>query len=299
MSASASTRLPLPQGDTPTREETAFARAVSPANPHVLVIAHRGDWSGAPENSLAAVRGAVALGLDMVEIDVRLAADGVPVVIHDASLDRTTDGSGPVAARTSSELRRLCLRAGEGGPDAALTDERLPTLAELLEETHGRILVNLDTKSPAELPEIARIVAGMGLAGEVVVKSEIDPLSVDALPADHPAHGALPFMPILTTGAGRIAADVEALAQLKPLMVECHPERAETLVDGRAALEAAGIRLWVNAIDCSHIPGFNDSRALADPDAVWGQLVAWGAGAIQTDRGAELVAYLTRIGRRA
>src|SRR3990167_4313755 len=72
-----------------------------------LVIAHRGNSMHAPEDTLESLRQGMALGADGLEFDVRLSADGVPVVIHDPTLDRTTDGSGPVAACTLAELRAL------------------------------------------------------------------------------------------------------------------------------------------------------------------------------------------------
>jgi glycerophosphoryl diester phosphodiesterase len=92
------------------------------------LAAHRGGAALWPENSPRAFRGALALGVDLVEFDVHLAADGVPVVIHDATLDRTTEATGPVGALPAAELTRLRLR----GPDGALTDERLPTLDDVL-----------------------------------------------------------------------------------------------------------------------------------------------------------------------
>ena len=72
-----------------------------------LVIAHRGNSMHAPEDTMESFRQGLALGADGLEFDVRLSADGVPVVIHDPTLDRTTDGTGPVSGRTLDELRRL------------------------------------------------------------------------------------------------------------------------------------------------------------------------------------------------
>src|SRR2546426_332500 len=72
-----------------------------------LVIAHRGASAAAPENTLAAFRLAADLGADAVELDVRRTVDGQLVVIHDASVDRTTDGTGRVAALTLDQLRRF------------------------------------------------------------------------------------------------------------------------------------------------------------------------------------------------
>jgi glycerophosphoryl diester phosphodiesterase len=92
------------------------------------LAAHRGGAGLWPENSLRAFRESLALGVDLLELDVHLAADGRVVVIHDPMLDRTTDASGPVSARTAPELARVRLR----GPDGAVTDERVPTLDEVL-----------------------------------------------------------------------------------------------------------------------------------------------------------------------
>src|SRR5512145_178720 len=91
-------------------------------------VVHRGGAALWPENSLLAFRNALTLGARLLELDVHLTADGEVAVIHDATLDRTTDGSGPVAARTTGDLRRLRLR----GPGGALTEEWVPTLREVL-----------------------------------------------------------------------------------------------------------------------------------------------------------------------
>ena len=92
------------------------------------LAAHRGGARLWPENSLRAFRESLTLGVDLLELDVHLTADGHVVVVHDATLDRTTDGHGAVGERTAAELARVRLR----GPDGVLTDERLPTLEEVL-----------------------------------------------------------------------------------------------------------------------------------------------------------------------
>ncbi len=74
---------------------------------HGLTIAHRGGSEAGPENTVVAIEAAAATGATAVEVDVFLSADGVPVVIHDDTVDRTTDGSGPVAAFTAAELVAL------------------------------------------------------------------------------------------------------------------------------------------------------------------------------------------------
>jgi len=93
-----------------------------------LFAAHRGGAELWPENSLLAFRNALALGADFLELDVHLSRDGEVIVIHDATLDRTTDGSGPVREHTAAELRALHLKDRGGAPTA----EPVPTLDEVV-----------------------------------------------------------------------------------------------------------------------------------------------------------------------
>jgi glycerophosphoryl diester phosphodiesterase len=101
--------------------ERRFSEGAAP-----VLVAHRGDPHRHPENSIAGFLSALGSGADGVEFDVRLTADDVPVVIHDATVDRTTDGSGLVGSMTLSAVRRLRLRGG--GPADAV-----PTLREALD----------------------------------------------------------------------------------------------------------------------------------------------------------------------
>lgn len=109
----------------------------------MFIYAHRGASAEAPENTLAAFRRAVATGADGIELDVHLSRDGVPVVIHDDTLDRTTDGEGPVAACSCEELQTL--DAGSWF-DPGFAGEPLPTLDETLALLGGRLRLNLEVK---------------------------------------------------------------------------------------------------------------------------------------------------------
>jgi len=91
------------------------------------IAAHRGGAALWPENSLLAFESAIALGSDLLELDVHLTRDRAIAVIHDATVERTTDGTGSVASLTGADLRRLRLR----GPAATLTAEHVPTLDEV------------------------------------------------------------------------------------------------------------------------------------------------------------------------
>lgn len=124
--------------------------AVAGARP--LVFAHRGGAGLAPENTIPAFDRGLALGADGLELDVRLSRDRVPVVHHDATLDRTTDASGPLAARDATELSSVnaCagfVRAGRAwdGPPVGV-----PTLREVLDRYRDtRIIVELKGGSRA------------------------------------------------------------------------------------------------------------------------------------------------------
>ena len=118
------------------------------------LAAHRGGAALWPENSLLAFRQALALDCDLVELDVHLTSDGALAVIHDPTLDRTTDAAGPVAARTAAELGRARLR----GLDGALTDERVPMLEE--------VLALLAPSRTGLLVEVKAPVAGVGVRYE-------------------------------------------------------------------------------------------------------------------------------------
>lgn len=101
------------------------------ANTAIQVIAHRGASAEAPENTLAAFRRAVEIGADLIEFDVRFSRDRAVVVFHDRKLDRTTDGTGPVASRTLRELKSLDAGASFS---PAYAGERIPLLDEVLRE---------------------------------------------------------------------------------------------------------------------------------------------------------------------
>jgi glycerophosphoryl diester phosphodiesterase len=107
-------------------------------------IAHRGASLHAPENTLAAFEMAIGQGIDAIEFDVRLTADGEPVVLHDDRLERTTDGRGPVAEASLQSIRRL-----DAGSWFAprFRGERVPTLAEALDCASDRCGVNIEIKS--------------------------------------------------------------------------------------------------------------------------------------------------------
>jgi glycerophosphoryl diester phosphodiesterase len=127
-----------------------------PEDAFPIVVAHRGASSRYPENTLPAFEAAVELGAPVVELDVRLSADGVPVVIHDADVSRTTGGRGLVHELTAAEIVRL----PAGTPEVPA---RVPTLGQALAVLSGRAGVAIEIKNipgePAYDAEGRRLVA--------------------------------------------------------------------------------------------------------------------------------------------
>lgn len=113
------------------------------------VYAHRGASIELPENTLAAFARAIETGAEGIELDTYLAKDGVAVVIHDDTLDRTTNGTGLVKERTAVQLASL--DAGHG--------EKVPTLAEVLALAEGRVRVNIELKDPDVVDAVIETVA--------------------------------------------------------------------------------------------------------------------------------------------
>jgi glycerophosphoryl diester phosphodiesterase len=140
------------------------------------VIAHRGASAYAPENTLEAFELAVKQGTDALELDVRLTRDGAPAVIHDATLDRTTDLTGPVRARTLAELRqadaghRFTTDRGRTTPYRGV-GVRIPTLAEVL-WTFPAVPVMVEVKEPEVQEAVRRVLLEERAAERCVVASE-------------------------------------------------------------------------------------------------------------------------------
>lgn len=257
-----------------------------------MVVAHRGCWSSAPENSVAAIEHCISLGVDMVEIDVRSTTDGALVLMHDTTIDRTTTGSGKVANITLEALRALKLRQGEGGGQAAVTDARVPTLEEALLAARDRILVNLDLKGESEA-EVFALVEKLGMNGQVLMKLYDTPQEERLLTA--PFHGKTHYMPIVGVCLPKKAphckpqllAPLADYARFNPVAYEvCFFNNRDFLRHALAQPRAANARIWVNTL------GRDDERALGDPEKIWGGLIDMGVSIIQTDRPEELLAYL-------
>lgn len=180
-------------------------------------IAHRGASGHAPEATLPAFEKAVAAGADYLELDIQMSRDGHLVAIHDTELDRTTDGSGPVGARTLAELRALDAGSwfNERYPeraDPAFAGLRLLTLDAILERFGPQRRYYIETKSPERYPGVERALVrtveahGLVERGNVVLQS----FSETSLRRLHELNPAIPLVHLLwfaTASGARAALD--------------------------------------------------------------------------------------------
>jgi glycerophosphoryl diester phosphodiesterase len=135
----------------------------------MLTIAHRGASALYPENTLRAFVAAADLGADMCEFDVRMTRDGEVVVIHDATVNRTTDGRGRVAAMSAAALGRLDAGVRFG---AKFRGERVPTLAEVAETLGDRgCAIDVELKARGLEARVCEILRGCAAAASAIVSS--------------------------------------------------------------------------------------------------------------------------------
>ncbi len=290
---------------------------------HVMIVAHRGGWkeNGTirwAENSVAGVRHSIVLGVEMVEIDVRASSDGQYVLMHDDGLDRTTSCKGEVARRSLAELK-TCRLIVEGS--GVVTDEVVPTLAEMLAVTKGRVLVNIDNKlGPDHIAGMVAVARGLGMEREVILKENIwNPERLARMKAVVGAAGAgIRFMPIIAddavddprfieTATRAFAADVVEMVAWRGER-RLLPDEAGPLFSARA--RAVAVRgdwhLWVNTYPIVNLPSGFVARGRGDelavqagfPEEVYGYWAERGATIIQTDEPRAAIDWLEKNGFR-
>lgn len=214
------------------------------------IIAHRGFSQKYPENTLAAFQAAVTAGASMIELDVMLSRDRRPVVIHDTTLERTTNGHGAVKDFTVADLKKL--DAGSWF-DPVFADQRLPELSEVLDHVGGRTKLNIEIKAQAYErshppdaieKQVAAMVKKKNLTDSVLISSfEIDFLVQIASMPDPPAIALISDTP----ASRRI---LELCTHLK--VFSWHPDYRIVTLRQVETMHAVGIRVFpynVNTFD--------------------------------------------------
>lgn len=265
-----------------------------PNSQKVTVIAHRGDWRNAPENSLQAFKNCIAIGVDMIEIDLKKTKDGHLVLMHDETIDRTTNGKGRPSDYTLAELRQFRLKNGLG----RVTPHPIPTLEEVLQLTSGKILINID-KGYDYFQEVYALLQATGTTDQVVIKSSHPYEKVKAENGD--VLDKVIYMPIVNLEQPDAAQRIQAFEGIHPVAIECvFQEVTPDVLSLMKQIQQNGTKIWLNSLWPSLNAGHDDDRAVEeeDPDSSWGWLLEQGATLIQTDRPAELIHYLDQKGRR-
>ncbi|TJV45021.1 MAG: glycerophosphodiester phosphodiesterase family protein [Mesorhizobium sp.] len=289
---------------------------------HVMVAAHRAGSMQAgktlyAENSLAAVEGSIAMGAEIVEVDIRRSKDGEFVVMHDSWLDRTTTCKGEVVKYTLAELR-TCRLVIEG--TRAVTNETVSTLRKMLMATRDRILINLDNKLEiGDLPGMIAVARDLGMADQVIVKENLwNQGRITAVKAAMAAIGGVQFMPIIADDAVHDAGFAETVDHaFAPRAIELINWRAgaQTLTETGGPLfstrmRAAAVRgnwhIWADTYAIVDKPGGFLAGGRGDELAVqaslpceaWGFWADRGATIIQTDEPKAAIGWLAANGYR-
>lgn len=275
------------------RAEGLRARLLAGDTTAVFVVAHRGDWRYAPENSIAAIEHSIAVGVDVVELDLQLTRDSVLIVMHDATLNRTTTGKGRVADWTLDSIRTLKLKNGCG----IRTKHTVPTLEEALLAAKGRVLVNLD-KADRYFDLVAPVLERTGTTRQIVMKGSKPADEVLALYGKY--LDEVIYMPIVNLDSENAAELMQDyISDLKPAAYELLYAQAEdTAMPLRMRDTLRGQALiWYNTLWDTVCGGHDDDLSLEDPDAAFGYLIdTLGARIIQTDRAEHLLNYLRQRG---
>lgn len=265
---------------------------LNPTAKNVLVVAHRGDWRNAPENSLAAISNAIKMGVDIVELDVRKTKDGQLILMHDATLDRTTTGKGLVESWTLDSIKTLKLKNGCG----IKTKHNVPTLEEALLLAKGQIMVNLDKSYPI-FDEVYAILEKTGTADLVIMKGSQPEEQVKRefgkylsrvlfMPiVNLDQRNALPLIQSYLNGLHPVAFELLYKSDSNPL-----PKEVKSQLKGKSLI-------WYNTLWDTMAGGHDDDLSLESPDKGYGYLIdSLGARIIQTDRPAYLIEYLKKRG---
>lgn len=243
-----------------------------PIRNRIAVIAHRGGAGIMPENTLAAFQRAIRLGCDYVEVDVRTTRDGKLVIMHDRTVDRTTNGTGAVNELTLAAIRKL----DAGAKFSPLyRGEKVPTLDEVFELCRGKINVYIDHKD-APVEAILRTIRRHRMEKQVVIYGGLDRLKEWKQAAPY-----LPVMPSLPQEY-RKAGGIAELKKLLPVdalngdMVLWTPELVQEA-------HREGITVYV------------DNLGFPDTSEGYRQSIEMGVDGIETDYPDDLLRFIRQL----
>jgi glycerophosphoryl diester phosphodiesterase len=245
---------------------------------YVMVAAHRASHKMYVENSVAAIRHAIEIGVDIIELDVKVTKDSVVVLNHDGKIDRTTNGTGDPEKYTWAELQQFRLEM----PDGTLTNEKLATFEEALLLAKGKALIDIDIKT-GNLKPVVDVIKKTGTQNQVFFFDN----DYDALKE------VLTLLPeaILMPRAYSYEMADSALRVFAPEVV--HIDESFYTQELTGLLKKKDARIWINALGEQDelIRSGKSEEALAN-------LLKSGANIIQTDEPEKLIGILKKKGLR-
>ena len=270
---------------------------------YVWVAAHRGDWIYAPENSIDALKHAIFFGADLIETDVRLTKDGKIIMMHDYTVDRTTDGTGTISDLTLEEIQKLHLRNNFGG----MTDLKVPTLEEFIEIAKDKILLYLD-KASYDLPgneqghlvkELLKVLKAHGVLEQSVFVLDWPYEKARAIFGEDLEK--VIYCPVIEDKIPNLSAYVdEYIQKLKPVAFQFRMATldSETYKQLPKVLKS-GSKAFVAATWAEHTANHNDLVSTFErPSKGWGWLLEQGFSILETNYPKDLIYYLKSENRR-
>ncbi|MGC3943371.1 MAG: glycerophosphodiester phosphodiesterase family protein [Chryseolinea sp.] len=235
----------------------------------LIVIAHRGDHTQAPENTLKAFSDAIATGVDYVEVDVRSTRDGELVIMHDATVDRMTSGRGKVSELTWAELQQLTV-VNKDHPEFG--QHKIPSFAEVLERCKGKIGIYLDFKD-GDIAKAWQLIRDYDISKTIVVY-----LNAEEHLSGWKTHApVLPLMASLPDSVKNAETYIKFHNLVDVQIVDGgHEDYTTALV---RAINKNGQSVWVDVQE----PGENE--------ALWTRVLALGVQGMQTDHPRELIRW--------
>ena len=281
-----------------TRTDKILHEINDPNSDYVVVASHRGDWRNYPENSIPAIESVIRMGVDIMELDVKMTKDSVLILMHDKTIDRMTNGKGRVCDITYDSLMTFNMRRAHN----IVTDTlKVPTLREALLCCKDRILVNVDHAYPY-YEQIVKLTEELGVAGQVLMKSKS---SIDKVNEDTQKYGSrMLYMPVIDVNKPRgkkLFAEYLDKGVVPMAFELCWQYPGEEIDECMKQVRQMGSKIWVNTIWASLCGGLgnDDDAAFAaqNPADVYSQYINKGVSMIQTDRPEMLLNYLRSIGR--
>lgn len=271
------------------RAQHMLDEIISKGENKVLVAAHRGDWRNFPENSIPGVWSCIEGGVDIVEVDVQETRDGKFVLMHDATVNRTTNGKGKVSSLTYDRIKKLKLKDANGD----LTEYTVPGLDTILTMCKGRIIVNLD-KSAGRFDKLLRIIDSLDCGSSVILKGEGPAGFFQRLYITDSTQTC--FMPLFSSNKNNV--DTFAM-EVRPPVIELLLRTDTSRYVQRRCLDvfrASGTRLWFNALFSTISGGHDESK---QPLESWQWFIDHDAFIIQTDYPFHLMTYLVNAQQHA